>query len=196
MRNFLSLLLILFSLNSCIQRQITGTYIGNLKFATEKIVLTNNRFTYDFREHMSHYQSRGVWYLSRNKIYFTSDSDITEMNGRVKEELDPNLKINRLQFFNVLCNSPWIDFPVTLNDSITIHVDSLGRIETNFEVSKFYTKFLPGYYFFYKRKDKKANSFIICLDPADRSALYFNKEQLKLKKNFIVDQEGNKLKKK
>src|SRR5689334_3214926 len=120
MRNFLRLLLILFVLDSCIQRQITGTYIGDLKFATEKIVLTDNRFTYDFREHMSHYQSRGVWYLSQNKIYFTSDSDITEMNGRVKEEHDSNLKINRLQFFNVLCNSPWTDIPVTLNDSIII----------------------------------------------------------------------------
>jgi hypothetical protein len=181
-------------LSSCANRKITGVYKRTL-FDEQLILDSNHRFVYKFNVHLIGYNSRGAWRIDNKNIYLFSDSDVTAINRKVKESYVLNQTYTKLQFFDLDCKTPYRNFPVIFNDSITLITDSIGSIVTNIVAEHFFARIISYYEAFYQKKSSNSNSFTVCLMPATNSEVFFLNKKYRFYGKYLIDENGFKLKK-
>lgn len=144
---------------------------------------------------MSMKKSSGVWILDNDFIILNSDSSLTSVNGKTKEIYVSGLSEQVVKLFLENKNTPYPNVEATINDSIKMKSDELGKIKIRIPLRSILVNepdFLVQYHYFVQ--SKQPIELEVYLTPISNSEIFFSNKKYKVNGQFLIDDLGNKLK--
>ncbi len=178
-------------LTSCRLQKFVGEYRYAHDLVTHELRLNaDSTFEYIVRGDLSIDTSVGKWYVGHSSLYLNSFSDYWPYQVIEKEEQGSELAITLKDLEGVSIPGNYI----TLNETseTKYYIDSVGEIriplpdntQKTIEIHSINGKFT------YEIKNPKSNRFEITYDSGKASYLYFDNQKLNIKRNKLVDSQG------